>query len=557
MNFVIPTNVSRVTETLKSAGFEAFLVGGCVRDLLISNSGFPNDSSIPARLEKGNGAKPEQGLEQMLEISESLGKPLHDRVSREPKDWDITTNAKPDQIVKLFENKGFKVVYENVFGTVSIVFEDEQLDSSVRDIQITPYRLESAYSDNRHPDSVSFSDTINDDLSRRDFTMNAIALDPETFEIIDPFHGKQAIEKQMIISVGDAKERFTEDALRIMRAIRFVAQLGFTVSHETMNAISETRELLNNVSAERIRDEFIKIINSDAPAIALFHMKQLGLLEIILPEIIPAIGCEQGGVHIYDVFDHLVHALQHAADKKFPFHIRLAALFHDIGKPKTRRASFAKASAGQAGPKKPYTFYGHEVVGARIAQKIMERLKFPKAETELVVKFVRWHMFFSDTESITLSAVRRMIANVGADHIWELMQIRECDRVGMNKTEAPYRLRKYFAMIEECLRDPISVSQLKIDGNYLMNELHLPDGRHGVKPGPRMGWMLHALLEEVLEDPEKNTIEYLSDRVKEFENMSDVDLKKLGEAAKQQKEIADKQEIEKLHAKHNVKTNKK
>lgn len=536
MSFSIPTNVSRVTETLKNAQFEAFLVGGCVRDLLISNNGFSNDSSISARLEKGNGVKPEQGFEQMLEISESLEKPLNNYVSQEPKDWDITTNAKPEQIVKLFEDKGFKVVYENNFGTVSIVFEEESFTSSVRDVQITPYRLESEYSDNRHPDSVSFSDTIHDDLSRRDFTMNAIALDPETFEIIDPFHGKQAIEKQMIISVGDAKDRFTEDALRIMRAIRFSAQLGFTVSHETMNAISETRELLNNVSAERIRDEFIKIINSDAPAIALFHMKQLGLLEIVLPEIIPAIGCEQGGVHIYDVFDHLVYALQHAADKKFPFHIRLAALFHDIGKPKTRRP----------GHKKAYTFYGHEVVGARIAQKIMERLKFSKTETELVVKFVRWHMFFSDTESITLSAVRRMIANVGADYIWQLMQIRECDRVGMNKTEAPYRLRKYFAMIEECLRDPISVSQLKVDGNYLMKEL-------SVKPGPRMGWMLHALLEEVLEDPEKNTIEYLSKRVGEFEQLSDADLKQLGEAGKERKEQEEQEEVKKLHVKHGVK----
>ena len=587
MNFTIPTNVSRVTELLRNAGFEAFLVGGCVRDLLISNmhlKAFDTSSGF-ARLDTDSKLEQVNQLEQMLKPSEeskashairSLEKPINNHASpnfakaslgtREPKDWDITTNAKPEQIVKLFEDKGFKVVYENVFGTVSIVFEDEQLDSPVRDIQITPYRLESAYSDNRHPDNVSFSDTINDDLSRRDFTMNAIALDPETFEIIDPFHGKQAIEKQMIISVGDAKERFTEDALRIMRAIRFAAQLGFTVSHETMNAISETRGLLNNVSAERIRDEFVKIINSEAPAIALFHMKQLGLLEIILPEIIPAIGCEQGGVHIYDVFDHLVHALQHAADKKFPFHIRLAALFHDIGKPKTRRASFAKASAGQAGPKKPYTFYGHEVVGARIAQKIMERLKFPKAETELVVKFVRWHMFFSDTESITLSAVRRMITNVegptsrhetagasqdrlgapAAHPIWELMQIRECDRVGMNKTEAPYRLRKYFAMIEECLRDPISVSQLKVDGNYLMNQLH-------VKPGPRMGWMLHAMLEEVLEDPEKNTIEYLSNRVTEFEQLPDIDLKQLGEAGKERKEQEEQEEVKKLHVKHGVK----
>ena len=497
MNFIIPKNVSRVTEVLKSAHFEAFLVGGCVRDLL------------------------------MKQIN---------HVSREPKDWDITTNARPEQIVKLFEDNGFKVVYENTFGTVSIVFEEESLTSNVREVQITPYRIEGGYSDNRHPDSVSFSTNIHDDLSRRDFTMNAIALDPETFEVIDPFHGKQAIEKQLIECVGNPKERFSEDALRIMRTIRFSAQLGFTVSHETMNAIIETRELLRNVSAERIRDEFIKIINSETPGIAMFHMKQLGLLEIVLPEIIPAIGCEQGGVHIYDVFDHLVHALQHAADKQYPFHIRLAALFHDIVKPKTRRP----------GHKKAYTFYGHEVVGARIAEKIMNRMKFPKADIELVTKFVRWHMFFSDTEAITLSAVRRMIANVGTEHIWELMQIRECDRVGMNKTEAPYRLRKYFAMIEECLRDPISVSQLKIDGNYLMKELH-------VKPGPRMGWMLHALLEEVLEDPEKNTVEYLSNRVNELEQLPDAELKLLGEAGKEKKESVDQEEVKKLHVKHNVK----
>jgi tRNA nucleotidyltransferase/poly(A) polymerase len=307
MNIVIPTNVSRVTELLKSAEYEAFLVGGCVRDLLIGQI---------------------------------------NNVSREPKDWDLTTNAEPLEIVKLFEDKGFKVVYENNFGTVSIVFEDEELSSSVREIQITPYRIEGTYSDKRHPDSVSFSKNINDDLSRRDFTMNAIAMDPETFELIDPFHGKQAIEKQMIVCVGNPTERFSEDALRILRAIRFAAQLNFTVSSETMNAITETRELLNNVSAERIRDEFIKIINSTNPGIALFHMKQLGLLEIILPEIIPGIGCEQGGVHIYDVFDHLVHALQHAADKGYTFHIRLTALFHDIGKPKTRRP----------GNKKAYTF---------------------------------------------------------------------------------------------------------------------------------------------------------------------------------------------------------
>ncbi len=490
MKIAIPNNVSHVTNLLTKAGFEAYLVGGCVRDMLMN---------------------------------------------KVPKDWDLTTNALPEEMVRLFENKELKVVYENNFGTVSVVFEEELLNSNVREIQITPYRTEGSYSDNRHPDSVSFSKNIADDLSRRDFTMNAIALNPLNAEFTDPFHGKHAIEKGIIEAVGNPTERFTEDALRIMRAIRFSAQLDFMVSHETMNAILETKDLLQNVSRERIRDEFIKIINSKNPAIAMFHMKQLGVLEIILPEIIPAIGCEQGGVHIYDVFDHLVYALQHAADKDFPFHVKLAALFHDIGKPKTRRP----------GTKKTYTFYGHEVVGARIAEKIMQRLKFPKTDIELVTKFVRWHMFFSDTEAITLSAVRRMIQNVGAEHIWELMQVRECDRVGMKKAEAPYRLRKYFAMIEECLRDPISVSQLKVDGNYLMNQLH-------VKPGPRMGWILHALLEEVLEDPEKNTVEYLSDRIKQFEEISDAELKKLGEAGKERKEQEDQEEVKKLHVKHNV-----
>ncbi len=490
MNARIPHNVSRVTNLLAKAGFEAYLVGGCVRDII---------------------------------------------VSREPKDWDITTNAIPEEMIPIFELDDLKVVYENQFGTVSVVFEDEDLTSTVREIQVTPYRTEGNYSDNRHPDSVSFSKNIIDDLSRRDFTMNAIALNPETYEFIDPFHGKQSLEKGIIESVGNPVERFSEDALRIMRAIRFSAQLNLPVSYETLSAISETKDLLKNISIERIRDEFIKIIDSKNPGIGMFLMKQLGVLEIILPEFVPGINCEQGGVHKYDVFDHLVYALQHAADKDYPFHVKLAALFHDIGKPKTRRP----------GNKKAYTFYGHEVVGARITQKVLERLKFPKKDIEIVVMFVRWHMFFSDTEQITLSAVRRMIQNVGKEYIWDLMKVRECDRVGMSKTEAPYRLRKYFAMIEECLRDPISVKQLAIDGNYLLHTLHM-------KPGPRMGWILHALLEEVLEDPTKNTLETLTERVKDLNELDDTILRTLGEKGKETKEQIDNQEITKLHMKHNV-----
>lgn len=490
MKITIPNNVSHVTNLLIQAGYESYLVGGCVRDIL---------------------------------------------VSREPKDWDITTNATPEQIISVFTDTGLRIVYENTFGTVSIVFEQEPLESSLREIQITPYRTEGDYSDNRHPDSVSFSTNILDDLSRRDLTINAIALNPVTHEIIDPFHGKQSLEKGIIESVGDPTERFTEDSLRIMRAIRFSAQLNMSVSYETLTAITKTKDLLKNVSIERIRDEFIKIVNSKNPAIALFHMKQLGLLEYVIPELIPAIGCEQGGAHKYDVFDHLIYAFQHAADKDYSFHVKLSALLHDIGKPKTRRP----------GIKKAYTFYGHEVIGARMSQKILERMKFPKNDIDMVVKFVRWHMFFSDTEQITLTAVRRMIQNVGKENIWTLMKVRECDRVGMSKTEAPYRLRKYFAMIEECLRDPVSVGQLKIDGTYLINTLHM-------KPGRRMGWMLHALLEDVLEDPTKNTLELLTKRIKKLDTLDDNELRKLGEQGKQVKEIADNQEVERLHTKHKV-----
>jgi putative nucleotidyltransferase with HDIG domain len=237
------------------------------------------------------------------------------------------------------------------------------------------------------------------------------------------------------------------------------------------------------------------------------------------------------------VYQHLLHALQHAADKGFSREIRLTALFHDIGKPATRRYE----------PKKDkYTFFGHEVVGARMTKKILERLRVDRGTTELVVSLVRNHMFFSDTEQITLSAVRRIIQKVSPQHIWELMEVRECDRVGMKKAEAPYRLRKYHAMIDEALRDPISVSQLAIDGSYLMETLHM-------KPGPRMGWILHALLEEVLEDPTLNTVEILTERVKDLEELEDKDLKTLGEKGKEKKEEANEGEVKQLHMKHNVK----
>jgi len=421
---------------------------------------------------------------------------------------------------------------------------------------------------------VNFSEKLEDDLKRRDFTANAMALDSKG-QLIDLYDGIKDIKDKTIKAVGGPDDRFQEDALRMLRAVRFACQLDFSVSYETMESILKNSELIKKISEERIRDEFEKIIMSKNPASGILMLQKFNLLKNIIPELEEGINCEQSGEHIFDVWNHLLHALQHAADKNWPLEIRLAALFHDIGKPKSRR-DFASASpdafAQSLGPslrsatpsqkhtgsaKKKYTFYGHEVIGARMTKKIMERLKFPKKEIELVEKLVRNHMFFSDTELITLSAVRRIIAKVGPadakalagkkeNHpIWDLMKVRECDRVGMKKKEAPFRLRKYFAMIEEALRDPISVGQLKINGEFMIKEL-------GIKPGPRMGWILNALLEEVLDAPEKNSIGHLSELVKSLNMLGDEELRTLGERGKGKKEGLEEEEVAKLHKKHGV-----
>jgi poly(A) polymerase/tRNA nucleotidyltransferase (CCA-adding enzyme) len=488
----LPKRVLEVLKKLQDANFESYIVGGSVRDLL-------------------------------------LGQP--------PKDWDITTNATPKEIISLFD----KTVYENNYGTVSVIFEDET-EMSLRHIEVTPYRIESEYSDKRHPDNVLFSEKIEDDLKRRDFTINAIAYSiKDNGELVDLFDGIKDIDKGHIQTVGDANERFQEDALRMLRAIRFAVTLrtpdnkSFVISSEISSALVEHASSIAQISAERIRDEFIKIITSPEPAVGINMLEKFGLLTHIIPELREGINCIQGGAHRYDVYAHLLQALQHAADKNWPLEIRLAALFHDIGKPRSRRP----------GVKKAYTFYGHEVIGARMTTKIMERMKFPKKTIDLVVTLVRQHMFFSDTETITLSAVRRVVAKVGKENIWTLMNVRECDRVGMAKKEAPYRLRKYHAMIEEVLRDPISVGALAIDGIVLKDEL-------GITPGPRMGWILHALLEEVLDDPTKNTREHLSELVASLNMLGDAELRALGERGKGKKDELEEKEVGELHKKHGV-----
>jgi tRNA nucleotidyltransferase/poly(A) polymerase len=485
--FKIPEEVSHVTKALKNAGFEAYLVGGCVRDLFMS---------------------------------------------RKPKDWDITTNATPEEIIPLFP----KTFYENSFGTVGIV-QEEVKDESLKIIEVTPYRIESSYSDHRRPDSVEFSKNIMDDLKRRDFTINAIAYDAETGDIVDPFFGVADLARGVIKTVGEAKERFFEDGLRILRAVRFHVELGFPLDSETEKSIIENRDILKEVSKERIRDEFVKIIMSSSPSGGLMLLKKFGLLEYVISELEEGIGVEQNKAHAFDVWTHLIKTVQHSADKGYPLHVRLAALLHDVAKPRARRWDDEA---------KQWTFYGHEVLGSHVTKKILEDLRFSRETIDKVVNLVRWHMFFSDTEKITHSAVRRLVANVGKENVWDLIDMRGCDRIGTGRPkENPYRLRKYKAMIEEVMRDPVSVGMLKINGKKIMELL-------GIAPGPKIGQILNALLEEVLEDPFLNTDEYLSKKAIKLSKMSDKKLKELGEKGKIKKEKEEEKEIKEIRGKHHV-----
>jgi len=485
--FPIPKEVSHVTKTLSDKGFEAYLVGGCVRDLFLGEK---------------------------------------------PKDWDVATNANPEQIMGLFP----KTFYENKFGTVSVVQEDVT-DETLKVIEVTPYRTEGAYSDKRRPDEVSFAKTIQEDLSRRDFTINALAYSVEKDKLLDLFDGRKDLISGHIRAVGNPEERFNEDALRILRAIRLHSDLGFGIEPKTLAAMSEKADLLSFISKERIRDELTHIINSPNPSLGLILADRVGALKYMLPELIEAKDVAQNQAHAFDVWTHLLKSLDHAAQKKCPFHVRLAALLHDISKPASRLWSDEK---------KDWTFHGHDVMGAKMTKNMLERLHFSRETVQKVISLVRWHMFFSDTEKITLSAVRRLVANVGKDMVWDLISVRLCDRVGTGRPkESPYRLRKYQSMIEEVMRDPISVGMLAIDGKDIMEKFH-------EKPGPRIGFVLHALLNDVLDNPKLNTKGELTKRTEKYLKLGEKELKELGERGKEALGREEEEELSKIRDKYKV-----
>lgn len=477
----IPEEISSIMKTLNHSDFEGYLVGGCIRDIL-----------------------------------------MH----KEPKDWDITTNAKPEQIQGLFPDS----FYENDYGTVGVKTE-------IGVVEITPYRKEGSYSDGRRPDTVEYTEDIVADLSRRDFTINAIAYDPINDSLIDPHHGIDDIKDKTIKCVGEANKRFSEDGLRIMRMIRFSAQLDFSIDSPTLVSAMENHEILNKIAKERIKDEFCKILMSQNAIKAFIYMSKIDVLQYITIHLKESVNVKQNGCHAYDVFEHLIRSLQCAVDKNYPLEIRLAALFHDIGKPSTR--VFSKE-------KNDYTFYNHEVVGTKMTKKILTDLKFSHETIDKVTKLIRWHMFFSDTDQITHSAVRRMISNVGRENIWDLINLRICDRVGTGRPkEDPYRLRKYMSIIEEVMSDATDVSMLKISGQDLIDMLH-------VTPGPIIGQILNILLDKCIENPKMNTKEELLEVSKQLLHMKQEGLKALYEKALALKKQENDERVHKIRSKYKV-----
>jgi tRNA nucleotidyltransferase (CCA-adding enzyme) len=440
----IPPDVLAVCHQLRTAGHTAYVVGGSVRDLLIG---------------------------------------------RPPGDFDVATSAHPDATMRLFGTR-YAIPTGLQHGTVTVLAGDPP---NHRHVEVTTFRGEGAYLDGRRPSTVSFSATLEEDLSRRDFTMNAIAYDPFLAVIVDPFDGQGDIAHNVIRTVGDPFLRFTEDGLRPMRAVRQAAQLGFSLNPDTQDAIPRAIDSFRKVSVERIRDELQKLLLSPTPSYGLELMRQTGLMAEILPEMLSTIGCTQNRYHKHDVYAHILATVDAA---KPEFIARMAALLHDIGKPKTQAPR--EESPGE------YSFFRHEQIGAEMAEQICLRLKLSSAERMTICALIAGHMFFY-TSDWTDGTVRRFVRRVGIELIPSLFALREADfasRAQGEDREAETReLRCRIAKVateDAALR----VTDLVIDGKDVMRVL-------GIPPSPRVGEVLELLLEKVLDDPKLNDRETL------------------------------------------------
>lgn len=450
---LIPDYIRSIYKKFQEAGFEIYLVGGCVRDLLME---------------------------------------------RPVKDWDFATNAKPEEILKIFP-EGF---YDNVFGTVGIPL---LAFSHPGVAEVTTFRTERGYSDRRRPDVVEWGKSIEEDLARRDFTINAIALRLSSFaqnkpelEIIDPYSGQKDIEQKIIRAVGDPKKRFKEDALRLLRGIRLATELGFIIEEKTWQELIKDASLIKEVSGERIKIELLRILASDYPYEGVTLLKNSHLLDHILPELLEGVGISQerpGRHHKTDVFAHNLLSLKFCPSKD-PI-VRFATLLHDIGKSRVAK----KDDEGLV------VFHNHEIAGAKMVKDICDRLRFSKKERDKAVMLVRWHMFTVD-EKITDAAVRRFIRRVGVENVKDMMDLRIGDRLGGGtQTAESWRLKLFKKRIEEQLAPkPFSIEDMAVDGHDVMRELDIP-------PGPKVGETLQKLFEEVDEDLSKNNREYLLKRI--------------------------------------------
>jgi poly(A) polymerase/tRNA nucleotidyltransferase (CCA-adding enzyme) len=487
----IPEFVKNIVKKLEDAKFEAFIVGGCVRDLL---------------------------------------------TGKEPEDWDITTNARPEEILKVFPDGR----YENTFGTVIVpIKEDESKKTKKQEsknfIEITTYRSEQGYSDRRHPDEIKFEDSLDKDLERRDFTINsmAIRINPPTppllkgaFEVIDLFGGQKDLKKKIIRAVGEPVDRFKEDALRMMRAIRFGCQLDFEIEEKTIRGIKKMAGGIKFIANERIKDELIKILKSDKAHEGIMLLHEVKLLQYILPELERGIGIDQNRHHTYTVFKHSVLSLKYCPNKDW--RVKFASLLHDIAKPQTKRLI-----------KGDFTFYNHDMVGARVAEKIMSRLKFSNEDIKKVSTLVRNHMFYYNVGEVTESSVRRLIVKVGEENLKDLIDLRIADRLGSGVPKAkPYKLRHLEYMMDKVRKDPISAKMLKINGDDLIKLLN-------IEPSPKIGAILDVLLSEVIEDPELNNKKYLEEKSKELNKMDLEDLRKKAKEKISEKKMEDDKELKK------------
>ena len=461
LKFSVPGYVQKVARILSKEGYDVYLVGGAIRDI-------------------------------------AMGK--------QPDDYDLATNALPDEMLELFPRS---VSTGAKFGTVIALIGDEHKEN--KEVEVTTFRSEEEYVDGRWPSKVEFVDDVYRDLGRRDFTINAMAIDlslgqldgqeiEREWEVYDPFGGMSDIDKKLIRAVGTPIERFKEDGLRAFKACRLASQFNFEIEEETFEAIKECIPIAKQVSMERIRDEFMKLLlKSPKPSKGIELMRQAGLLQIFLPELLEGYGVEQKMYHVDDVYWHSLKTCDCAEDS-----VKLAALLHDIAKPRTDMGN------GH--------FYGHDIVGVEMVDKIMKRLKFSKTETERVKKLIRNHMFYyphsqeniqKKEEGIDLSmwsdsAIRRFLNRVGEENVEDLFKLRIADATANpNSPFDPKEITELQKRISEVRAKDMAlkVTDLAVNGNDLE--------KIGVKPGPEMGKILKSLLDMVLEDPLMNTKEKL------------------------------------------------